>query len=193
MQLPWAIAGAAVVGLVVVAAFAIARSGAAPPVPAGMPRGGIAPASDISSMTPREQANRLFDRVMSLAERGVADSVAFFKPMAIQAYALLGGLDNDARYDVGMIHAVTGDYESALAQADSLDATVPGHLLASVLRHAVAEAQGDRQAVRRAYESFLRSYDKEIATERAEYVAHRRTVDAFLADARRAGGAQGNE
>lgn len=195
VPLPWLIAGGAVLALIVVAAFAVGRSGgsgtsAAVRAPAGDARA-VVPASDISRMTPREQANRLFDRVMSLAERGITDSVAFFKPMALQSYALLGPLDNDGRYDVGMIHAVTGDGESALAQADSLDAAVPGHLLASVIRHAVAETRSDAAGVRAAYRSFLRRYDEEVAVNRPEYVAHRRTLDAFVADARRAVGGGG--
>lgn len=135
--------------------------------------------TDISAMSPREAANRLYDRVMGLAERGVTDSVAFFKPMALQAYDMLGGLDDDARFDVGMIHAVTGDGTAALAQADSLEAAVPGHLLAQVLRHAVAAASGDSAAMRRAYRTFLQHYDAEIAADRPEYVAHRASIDGF--------------
>ncbi len=192
LPLPWVVTGVAIVALIAVAGFAIGRSagtGATASAPsAARGGGGIAPASDISRMTPREQANRLFDRVMSLAERGITDSVTFFKPMAIQAYALLGAPDNDARYDLGMIHAVTGDYPSALAQADSLDVAVPGHLLASVIRHAVAEARNDRDTARRAQQAFLRSYAEEIARERPEYGAHRPTLEAFVAEARRAVG-----
>src|SRR5688572_30100231 len=39
-------------------------------------------APDISQLTPRERADRLFDRVMRLHERGRTDSVQFFAQMA---------------------------------------------------------------------------------------------------------------
>lgn len=191
-EVPWLVAGGAVLALVIVLAFTLGRAGARNDAPAGGAFGAapapVMRAPDISTMTPRERANRLFDRVMSLAERGESDSVAFFTPMALQAYALLGPPDNDARYDVGMIHAVTGAHAAALAQADSLDAAAPGHLLASVVRHTVAEAQGDSAAVRRAYQRFLEHYEREIAANRPEYEAHRPTLDAFRDEARRAVG-----
>ncbi|HTI44454.1 MAG TPA: hypothetical protein VL693_21650, partial [Vicinamibacterales bacterium] len=38
---------------------------------------------DISQMSPEERANRLFNRVMILAESGKQDSVQFFMPMAL--------------------------------------------------------------------------------------------------------------
>ena len=40
---------------------------------------------DLSTMTPRERADRLFNRVMSYHERGMSDSVAFFADMGISA------------------------------------------------------------------------------------------------------------
>lgn len=187
---PWIAGGAAALVLVAAAAYSLGRgAGGAPgappaPVQAGGP-------TDISQMTPRQQAIALFNRVMDASERGLADSVAFFAPMALQVYGMVGPLDNDGRYDVGMIHAVTGNYEGALAQADSLEQLVPGHLLATLLRHTVAEAQGDSAEMQRAYRSFLASYDQEIAAERIEYHAHGRSIEAFLELARRETGTGG--
>ena len=40
---------------------------------------------DLSKMTPREAADRLFNRVMSANERGDKDETSWFSPMAIQA------------------------------------------------------------------------------------------------------------
>jgi hypothetical protein len=108
--------------------------------------------------------------------------------MALQVYAAASPLDNDGRYDVGMIHTVMGDYESALAQADSLDALAPGHLLATLIRYAVAEARGDADAVRSAYQAFLASYATETDAERIEYHAHQRTIEAFYQRAQQATG-----
>ena len=80
-------------------------------------------------MTPREAADRLFNRIMTAAERGDAQEALRFAPMALQAYERLGPLDNDARYHVGLITATTGDIESARAHIDMLRQSVPDHLL----------------------------------------------------------------
>src|SRR5213078_1418460 len=82
---PWAIAGAALGALVTVVAMRGAGSreqGAVPSAP-----GSRLP--DISQMSPEERANRLFNRVMILAEAGREDSVRFFLPMALGAYSQL--------------------------------------------------------------------------------------------------------
>lgn len=135
-------------------------------------------------MTPRQQADRLFDRILAAVERGDTAEVSFFTPMALQAYANLGDLDNDAHYDVGLINAVTGNESGALAHADSIETEVPDHLLAITLRHAVAEMRGDSAAVSSAYRRFLNSYQREIAAQRPEYQAHRSTIDSFYERAR---------
>ncbi|KPJ93964.1 MAG: hypothetical protein AMS18_04705 [Gemmatimonas sp. SG8_17] len=143
-------------------------------------------APDISSLTPRQQADRLFDMIMSAAEEGDTARVAFHTTMAIQAYAMLGGLDQDARYHIGLIHVVRGETGQALAQADSMEAVVPGHLLGTILRHAAARASGDSAGAQDAYRRFLVSYDSENAVPRQEYEMHRNSIDAFLEAARRA-------
>ena len=48
---------------------------------------------DISALSPQERVDRLYNRVMLLAEQGKTDSVLFFAPMAIDAYRMLGALD----------------------------------------------------------------------------------------------------
>ncbi|HXI97884.1 MAG TPA: hypothetical protein VNG73_03005, partial [Gemmatimonadaceae bacterium] len=40
-------------------------------------------APDISSLSPQERADRLYNRVMLLATQGKVDSVQFFAPMAL--------------------------------------------------------------------------------------------------------------
>ena len=184
--LPWALGAAVALVLVAAAAYSLGRPASGAEAPSLT--GAAASPPDISQMTPRQQGIALFDRVMSAAERGMADSVAFFAPKALQVYSMVGPLDNDGRYDVGMIHAVTGNYESALAQADSLEALVPGHLLATLIRHSVAEALGDTAAMQRAYRAFLDSYDRESGggVERIEYHAHPRSITAFYERAQQA-------
>ncbi len=187
---PWMIAGLAVLVLIMVIAYTVGRS-TSPPIARGGVVGGASPsipgsggvalgaAPDISNMTPREQADRLFDRIMTAHEEGDAERVAFFLPMALDAYALLAVLDLDARYHVGMIHAIAGSARAALAQADSMEQSSYGHLLASMLRGTVAEVLASQAAVAEAYRRFLDNYDTEIASGRPEYDAHRQAIDAF--------------
>jgi hypothetical protein len=143
-------------------------------------------------MPPREQADRLFNRVMTAHESGDSAEVSFFKPMAVQAYAMLGGLDFDARYHVGLMHAVTGDAESARIQLDSLTQESPNHLLAAMLRATLGQLSGNEQERREAYRAFLDAYDDEIASAKREYMDHQGAIQAFREQAQRelAGGPQ---
>src|SRR4029077_16741181 len=79
-----------------------------------------APAPDISSLSPQERADRLYNRVMLLATQGKIDSVQFFAPMALTAYQMLSPLNADQRYDMGRIGEVVGALPLAKAQADSI-------------------------------------------------------------------------
>jgi hypothetical protein len=160
-----------------------AAQGAAPLAMPGAGPGGAA-TTDLSSMSPREQADRLFDRVMRAEEGGNANEVSFFGPMAIQAYAMLGKLDPDARYHVGLLEAATGNEAGALAQADSLEKEAPRHLFVPLIRWEVAKRRNDSAALRRAYRQFLDSYDQEIGTDKSEYAAHRTRLDGFRDEAR---------
>jgi hypothetical protein len=134
---------------------------------------------DLSSMSPREAADRLFNRVMSASERGDRVEAMQFVPMALQAYNGLGTLDNDARYHVALIHLTAGDTAKARVQIDSLRKSVPGHLLASMLEYQIAERDGKEGAARQAYKAFLAAYNAEIAAGRTEYEDHRGSIDRF--------------
>ncbi len=139
-------------------------------------------------MSPEEQARRLFDRVVGLAERGAQDSVRFFLPMALGAYAQLPALDRDARYDIGVLHLAGGDGAGALAQADTILHTVPTHLYGFMLRARAYELARDAPRARRAYAGFLRYETAERARRRPEYAEHQNTIDAFHAEALRVTG-----
>jgi hypothetical protein len=147
--------------------------------------------TDISNMSPREQADRLFDRVMTAYEAGDSQQVEFFAPMALQAHAMLGTLDADARFHVGMIDAAMGNFDGAAAQADSIAAVSPHHLFVPLLRWEVANHQNDRAGIRQAYREFLDNYDKEMATGKTEYKEHKTRLEAFHDEARGALGKTG--
>ena len=147
-------------------------------------------APDISQISPEERANRLFNRVMILAEAGREDSVRFFLPMALGAYSQLPALDDDARYHVGLLDLAGGDAAAALAQADTMQRTVPNHLFIYVLRaHAYSEL-GNTAQERRAYADFLRNEPAEMAKNRPEYADHADALTSFKAEASRIAGAR---
>jgi hypothetical protein len=137
-------------------------------------------------MSPRERADRLFNRVMVAVERGDTTAVNFFIPMALQSYAMIGQLDVDARYHLGLIHFISRDFSATLAQADSIAAANPGHLLAGVLRIQVRGVQGDTAGRKKAYREFLDAYDGEMASGRNEYTDHTSTLQRTRDDARKA-------
>ncbi len=174
---------AALVGVVLVAVIAYQAGRSSPPQAgtgvAGAPPGGAAGMPDLASMSPREQADRLFNRVMSAHEEGDQSSVDMFKPMALQAYAMIGTLDPDAHYHVGLMQVVSGDLDAALARADSIEALVPGHLFSFMLRHSAARMANDDAAAQESYTGFLANYDREIAAGRQGYLDHQRAVEAF--------------
>ena len=180
----------AVVVVVAVIAYGVGRSsnpaGSAAPFAAG----GTGALPDLSNMSPREQADRLFNRVMTAHEAGDVAQMNQFAPMALSAYGNLGPLDPDAHYHVGLVQAITGNSAGALARADSMDAQVPHHLLAAMLRSSVAQMTGDTAAGLAASRDFLEHYDEQIVTGRQEYIDHQRGIEMFKSDAEsRVGGA----
>ena len=136
---------------------------------------------DLSTMSPREAADRLFNRVMMADEQGDEDQVAQFAPMAVAAYDRVAELDLDAVYHLGLIHAAAGDADSAWDAVERLRAVVPGHLLASLLEHRLAMEAGDQARAERAIEQFETNYQDEIKVDRPEYRDHRRSIDQFRA------------
>jgi len=189
--LPWSIAAIALLALVAMIAgqrFGRTKpSDDAPPPASGMPvTQGRAP--DISSMTPSERAERLYDRIMSAAERGRVDSVRFFLPMALQSYAELGPLNADQHYDVGRLAEVAGDAKLAAAQADTILKSQPKHLLGLLLASRAARLKGDARAA----DAFLKQLAAAEPVERArqlpEYLLHQNDIDGALTEWRSKGG-----
>lgn len=186
-NLLWAIGGLAFVAVVVI--VAAQRASTAPVGPAGMapPMAGGARAPDISQMSPRERASRLFDRVMRLDAEGKSDSVRLFAPMALAAHEAVGTFDLDLRYDYGRIAEVSGNLDVAAAQADSILREAPDHLLGLILAMRVAQDRGDNAAADSLRRRLLAARDGELAKGLQEYQLHRNDIDAALAAAGSAG------
>ncbi len=180
----WYLAGAAMV-VVAVAFVLVLRSQGGPPPPAAVPGASPvaapAPLPDLSTMTPRERFDRLYERVMTASQTGDQATVTTFTPMALGAYAQLDTIDSDARYHVSMLQLHQGGVDIARAQADTILRTDPGHLLGYVVAAAVARWTQDESELTRIYRDFLSRYDREIASARPEYAEHA----AMLADVKR--------
>jgi len=189
-RIPWIVAACAVVVSVLVLVVGTGQS-----QPAANPGSQNTPAlgaTNINDMTPLERADRLFEVVMIASERGDTARVRIHAPMALTAYDNLDSLDGDAQYHVGLLRGAIGDLDGMLAMADSLQAVVPGHLLATTLRKAVAEARNDSAGVAELYRTFLADYGVEANVPRREYRLHQRSINAFLNEARRATAGEGN-
>jgi hypothetical protein len=142
-------------------------------------------APDISSLSPQERADRLYNRVMTLATQGKTDSVQFFAPMAIQAYLMVEPLNADQRYDMGRIGEVAGALPLAKAQADSILLQNPNHLLGLILEARLAVLAGDTANLH-TYERRLIAAEKpEMAKKREEYLRHQDDISNALQQARK--------
>lgn len=142
-------------------------------------------APDISNLSPQERADRLYNRMMTLATEGKADSVQFFAPMAVQSYLLLSPLNADQRYDLGRIGEVAGALPLAKAQADSILLANPNHLLGLILEARLATIAGDTAQLH-SYERRLIAAEKsETARKREEYLRHQDDIATALTQARK--------
>jgi len=133
---------------------------------------------DLRALTPRQAADRLFDRVARAAEAGDTAQLRFFLPMARAAYARLPVLDADARYHVAVLALLAGDPSAAAAQADTILADQPNHLLGLLAAADAARARGDAAAFARYRDRFARAYPAEIRRDRPEYRDHRPLLEA---------------
>ena len=184
-MIPWVVAGISVLALVVM--LAMNRRGAPAAVPVADAESREVRPPDISQLSPRDAADRLFDRIMRLQEEGKRDSVNVFAPMASTAYAMVAPLDADARFHLGAIGIATGDSalaRLALAQADTILAGRPTHLLGLVLGAQAAAALGDRTALRAFNRRLLDARGRELAQPLDEYLQHRPVIDSALRTAR---------
>jgi len=142
-------------------------------------------APDISSLSPQERADRLYNRVMLLASQGKIDSVQFFAPMALTAYQMLSPMNADQRYDMGRIAEVAGAIPLAMAQADSILRENPNHLLGLILEARLALLAGDTVQLH-SYERRLIAAEKaEAPKKREEYMRHRDDIANALRQARK--------
>lgn len=141
-------------------------------------------APDISSMSPQERADRLFNKVMLLNSQGKSDSVQFFAPMALQSFQMLPSMSADQRYDMGRVAEVAGAIPLAKAEADSILKQNPSHLLGLILAARVAALTGDKAGLLALEKRLVAAEKTELAKKLDEYDRHQDDIANGLAQAR---------
>jgi hypothetical protein len=188
-QTAWIVAAAIVALLVGVVVWQVQRAAPAPvPDMANPGAGGATPlaggagtgaAPDISQMSPRERFDRLFNRIMTAADRGDSVTVTTFTPMALGAYRQLDTANTDARYHAALLLLQVGGVPEALALADSIEAARPGHLFGYLIRGTAADLAQNDTMRRQAYREFLQHLPAEEKANRPEYREHQAAIDEF--------------
>lgn len=209
--LPWAFSALALVAFAVAIAFFIrgqaaprigdmGMTGGLPEAPQGeaiggstgrqgAPSGGMA---DLSQMSPRQAADRLFERAMREEDGGDTERAKFFANMAVQAYGQVppAEIDLDAHFHLGLLQLVQENLDAAQTEAQMILSVRPSHLLGLALSAQVAGARGDDAAMVAAYSQFLESLDSERASGLPEYQMHGSLIDIETVRAREAVGAE---
>ncbi len=185
-RMPWAVAGLMGLALMVAIVLLVAdRGGDAAPTPASPPGGALGPTSavDLDSMTPREAAERLFERVMIAVEGGNQAEATLFLPMAIAAYDRIAALTLDDRFHLSLLHAAADDGASALAVAETGLAVRPTHLLCLAAAAEGAILLEDEGRATAHYRALLDAYEEEVAAGLPEYAAHADLLPVVRAEA----------
>jgi hypothetical protein len=192
--LPLVIAGVALVALVL--AIVLKSQGTAAPAegagsaqaPFAGGAGGDGTPPDLSTMSPRDQFDRLYNRVMMASEQGDTATVAQFSPMAMIAYQNLTDVNADARYHMAMLKLHTGDIAGAQALADSILKAQSGHLFGFVLNAGIARFEKNDAKVKKNYAAYLKALDAETKAARPEYQEHKTMLDSFTKTAQSGSG-----
>ena len=187
--LPWALTGVLLVALLVGAAFPIFSSEGGGGQPAGGPQAmapgqlGPAPNVDLSSMTPREAADRLFERVAIAISAQDSVEVRNFLPMALDAYDLARPLDPDGHFHLALLQRVSLEFERSLETALAGLEQDPDHLL---LLSAAAEAHlemGEEEPAREYYGRMLAVWDEQMERDLDDYDHHVNLMPIIRQDA----------
>ncbi|MFQ5538407.1 MAG: hypothetical protein ACE5GJ_13265 [Gemmatimonadota bacterium] len=173
--------------MIMVVGWSMVRPGPGPAPAGGMSGGGgVNPngpgVTDITQMTPREAADRLFDRVMRTISAGDTAAALGFQPMAVQAYQRAEPLDADGLFHQSLLELLT-DPPAALATAKRILEMDPDHILGLGAAAEAARAMGDDEAAAEFYRHLLEAYDAQAARSLPEYEGHSGLLSAYRAEA----------
>jgi len=195
-QMAWWMAGAMFVFLLAVLAYPVLvpqASRTQNPGPTGGAQSEVlqgANAVDLTSMTPIDAANRLFDRVMTESNAGNQEQVQFFLPMSISAYEQAEPLDADGLYHLATLQRMSGDAATALTTAQRILEETPTHLFGLSEAGEAALALGDTAQAREYFQAVLDNWAEEQAISRPAYQMHAAVMPSIrgTAEANVAGG-----
>lgn len=135
--------------------------------------GAGAPAvTDISNMSPREAADRLYTRVMTAASANDSAQVVMFLPMTIQAYDIARPLDADGLFHLSRLQRMALQDEAALASAQEGLALNQTHLLNLYAGADAALAVGLNDLAQEYLTTLLQVWDEEMASGNQDYQLH---------------------
>ena len=199
-RIAWWIAGGTLVALIVLAAWPVIHPGSTPtsPVAGAAPAsaqgapvapfaggaGGTGTPPDLSKMTPREAADRLYDRVMTAVEGSDEATVQRFMPMALAAYDMAKPLDADGMYHLATLQRANADFKASLSTAEAGLKANADHLLLVAAQAEGTEALGDMANAKKLWQHFLDIFDKQRSLGLEEYGAHEGVLDASRTHAR---------
>jgi hypothetical protein len=184
---PWYIAGAAIIALILVLVLPTFREQPSQPADATGPfqqSGATGATPPPLSANMRENADRLFNRVMEARETGDSAGVKQFAPMGVMAYENAGELDNDGLYHLSLLQTAAADFPAALSTAKRILAVAPDHLLALSAAGDASALMRDTANARRYYEQFLRVFPAERDKQLPEYLDHARVFPRLESEAR---------
>ena len=139
---------------------------------------------DLSSMTPREAADRLFNRVMVAVEQDDSTEVVQFLPMAMRAYELAEPLDLDGKFHLAVLRMEGALTQEGLVAAQDILAIDPDHLLGLAVAADALLALGDTTGAQIHYSRWLEVYSEEVARGLPEYQNHEQMLPEMEARAR---------
>lgn len=181
----WLYAGLAAAALIALAGVLLDRESApVTPASAGAPGAAAGGSPPALSDNMRENADRLFNRVMQTREQGDTAGAAQFLPMAIQAYQSSGELDADGFYHLSVLQSLSGAGDEALQSAQRILVDQPSHLLGLHAAAWAARALNDRAQANRYYELLLKNLPAEKGRSLVEYQDHSALIDGLDKEAR---------
>lgn len=181
VAIPWLIAGASLIALILVLLVPELRDtgGARSFGPVVPPLAGEPVSPPPLTGTPRDQADRLFNRIMQEQAEENAQQVAFFLPMAMTAYRQAGPLDADGLYHLSLLETMADELDAARASAELILESAPDHLLGLAAAAEAAAGQGDSTAARGYYRRLLDVFDAESERPLPEYQDHARVLPGY--------------
>jgi hypothetical protein len=175
-------------GLIIVVGWSMVRPGPPPTPGGGTPAAGGGPAAgqapvDLSTLSPLDAANRLFNRVMTTLEAGDTAGALGFQPMAVQAYEMIEPLDLDGLFHVALLQMLV-DPSAAMGAANRILEGEPDHVLGLGMAAQAAIDLGDEDQAAAHYQHLVDVFDAQVGRPLPEYQGHQPSLTQMQSAAR---------